>query len=99
MNVKLEAPESMPTKGLSFLPMAGCPMCGDDLDIHERLDIIGKVATSPVGESEGGGQASIVGCDRMVCAWFAKCTNYATHTEVLPWGYVPACDQCPQIGR
>lgn len=35
-----------------------------------------------------------------VCAWFAGCSNSATHLEPHPvLGAVPACDRCSNIGR
>lgn len=84
------------TKTLWFLPMAVCPLDGDDLEIHEWLDVIGHVADSLTGKAS----AEIVSCDRAACRWFARCANYATHAEPHPaLGFVPACDRCVKIGR
>ena len=36
----------------------------------------------------------------MMCEWFLRCTNEATHLEPHPiLGEVPACDRCVKIGR
>lgn len=83
-------------KDLEFLPMAVCPICGDDLEIHDWLDMAGVVATSPTGRETG----RVVACDRVMCGWFARCQNYATHAEAHPvLGPVPACDRCTDIGK
>lgn len=81
---------------LQIAPMAGCPLCGDDLEIHEWLEVTGEVAGSATGKSS----AVIVACDRVECRWFVKCDRYATHAEPHPaLGFVPACDRCVNIGR
>lgn len=37
---------------------------------------------------------------KLICQWFARCDNYATHAEPHPMlGFVPACDRCVKIGR
>lgn len=84
------------TENLGFAPLAVCPLCGEDLDIHDWLDMTGVVPTSPTGDSSG----EVVACDRVECRWFVNCDNYATHAEPHPTlGSVPACDRCPDIGR
>ncbi len=81
---------------LNFFPMAQCPLCWEDYKIHQWLDVDGEVPTSPTGS----GSAKVVACDRVLCRWFARCRNYATHAEPHPiLGSVPACDRCPNIGK
>lgn len=78
---------------LQFEAGAACPLCGDDMDIHTTIHVVGMV------EKDGSASAKVVACDRVKCAWFAGCTSGATHAEphpVLEW--VPACDRCPKIG-
>ena len=84
---------------LQFAPMAQCPLCAEDLEIHEWLDMTGVMPTSPTSSSDQQ-TAEVVACDRVLCRWFARCDNYATHAEAHPvLGSVPACNRCPDIGR
>lgn len=84
---------------LEFAPMAQCPLCQEDLAIHEWLDVTGVMPTSSTSSTDGQ-TAEVVACDRVLCQWFARCDNYATHAEPHPiLGSVPACDRCPGIGR